>query len=343
MDNPILSMQSFGSRQVYVQVQRMQFKGKSIYNLLKMSWREDPSISVEPWQILDYEKLSEDELLSRLKELNIFLTKDTFLLYAENCDTPEELLECLWVYEEDLIGQDKAYLVLFELWKRWLPEKQTLSIFCDALDSLISLYDEGLLEDEEPLQMALTELEDILDQSVDQGAQPQEIFMAIMGYMAHDLEEFLYDYTLDLMDHNNELYASEIIDGISPYVLDGKWFDLLKLRFFSLTNSPETATFAARIFEEAKEEPDFSFLLELGKFLAHEEDLSMFVECVKEALSFIEEKEDLIEVLMLIEEAFVYLDQEEKIFEIDREKEKISSLSLLEGVKVVDKLLLEFK
>lgn len=301
----------------------MQFKGRSLYNLLKVSLKEDPSIKTESWQIRDYRELSVEELLKLLGEIGISLSQETFLLYAENCDTPEDLLETLWVDESDLVGQDKAYLVLFELWRRWVPEKQSLSIFCDELDHLILLYDDGLLDNEERLQIALGELEDILDESIDHGADAQEIFQSVMRYMAHDLEQFLYDYILDLMDASNELYASELIDGMSPYVAERKWFDLLKARLFSLSNSPETAIFVSRLLEQAEEEPDVPFLMEVAHFLISWEDTSLFLECVRMLAPFIQEEEDLVEVLKIIATFYQTLDKEDEAQKIEKYLERM--------------------
>ena len=319
----------------------MQFKGRSLYNLLKISLKEDPTIKVEPWQIENYRRLSFEDLLSRLQKLGISLTTESFLLYAENCDTPEDLLECLWVDESDLVGQDKVYLLLFELWRRLVSEKQSLSVFCDELDELIQLYDDGLVEDEEPLQKALEELEDILDQSIDQGADPQEIFASVMGYMAHDVEQFLYDYILDLMESSNELYASELIDGMSPYVSERKWFDLLKARLFSLSNSPETFVLLSRILEQEEDAPDLEFLIELGEFVIQLEDIALFSKACKMMLPLIQTEEDLMEVLELLVSCCRYLDKESLTDKVEKYMEKRGKESVQEGVTMITKFLSE--
>ena len=145
----------------------MEFKGRALYNLLKSSVKEDSSIRAEPWQILDYRSLSEEDLLQKLAKLGLNLTKENFFLYAENCHSPEELVECLWVQESDVIGQEKTYLILFELWRRYLPNRQSLSIFCDELDSLISDFDDGVYMEDEKWQDVLSELEDILDKKIE--------------------------------------------------------------------------------------------------------------------------------------------------------------------------------
>lgn len=321
----------------------MEFKGRSIYNLLKISLKEDPKIQAEPWQVRDYRKLSEEDLIFLLKDLRISLTRESFLLYAETCDTPEDLLDFLWLDEEDIEGQEKAYLALFELWRRWLPQKQSLSVFCDELDELISAYDEDRLEDEEKLQMALSELEDILDQGVDHGADPQEIFQSVMRYMAHDLEEFLYDYIVDLMNASNETYASELIDGMGPYVVEKKWFDLLKARLFSLENSPETSIFVARVLEQTEEDPDIEFLLEMASFLVQREDLSLFLDCIERSLPLVEEKEDVQEILKLISEVFLYMDKENQVAKVSGLMEKFPFWTKEQGIESVQKFLSDLK
>ncbi len=323
----------------------MQFKGRSLYNLLKISLKEDSTIQVEPWQVQNYREMSSEDLLNRLQKLGVSLTEEAFLIYAESCDTPEELLECLWVNEEDLVGQDKTYLILFELWRRWASEKKSLSVFCDELDELILLYDENLLENEEALQKALIELEDVLDQGVDQGANPQEVFQSVMGYMAHDVEQFLYDYVLDLMEKSDDLYASELVEGMSPYVAERKWFDLLKARLFAVSNSPETKSFILRILDQVEEEPDLVFLIELASFLIQIEEDALFLKTIELILPLLQEKEDLLEVLNLILSFFRYLDKEstaEKVEKHMKEKENDSSQTTPEDIIRIKKFLSEF-
>lgn len=211
----------------------MEFKGRSFYNLLRINLKEDPSLHVEPWQVADYRLFSVEEILEELRVLKVPLTQEAFFLYAESCESPEDLLECLWIDEDKEEEQEKVYLLLFELWRRWATDKRSLSIFCDELDEQIFLYDEGHLEEEESLQKALNMLEDLLDQGVDEGVLPKEIFKMISFYLAHDVEQFLYDYIVDLIEKENEVYASELIDGMISYVSEKKWFDLLRLVFFA--------------------------------------------------------------------------------------------------------------
>src|SRR5262245_463375 len=140
----------------------MSTKGRALFNLIRTSWLEDPTLSVEPWQVEDLRAVPLQEVLDRLGKFNIHLTQESFEGFAENSDSPEELTEMLWVGEEDPERYDQAYLLLFELWRRLLPQRASLSVFCDELDRLIDLYDQDLLENEEALQDGFAELERLL-------------------------------------------------------------------------------------------------------------------------------------------------------------------------------------
>ena len=141
----------------------MELKGKALFNLLKISSQEEKPLEIQPWQVENLKKLAIEELFSRLKKMSLMLDESSFYLYAENCETPEELVECLCCDEESAQRYDQVYLIVFELWRRLIKEKFCLSIFCDELDHWIELYDAEKLEDEEPLQKCLSFLEDILD------------------------------------------------------------------------------------------------------------------------------------------------------------------------------------
>lgn len=259
-------------------------QAKALYNLLRYNWLSDKNLEVEPWQVEDQRQLSTEELFSRLEELEVHLEEKSFLLYAENCGTPEELIECLWVKDEDTAEFDKAYLLIFELWRRFLPEKQSLSLFCDELDYRIALYDQDALEDDEPVQASLQELEDILDENVDHGEDPHRVFAAVSTYCAHDLESFLYDFVIDQIDAENDMYASELVEGFYEYVADQKWFDFLRAILFSLTNVEEAQVMLRRLLDQLQEEPDFDLLLEIADYLVHRGDISLFMQTVKQAV-----------------------------------------------------------
>ncbi|MES2198862.1 MAG: hypothetical protein V4489_01670 [Chlamydiota bacterium] len=275
----------------------MEFKGRALYNILQISVKEDSSIRAEPWQILDYRSLSEEELLQRLYKLHPSLNKENFFLYAETCQSPEELVECLWLQEEDLVGQEKTYLLLFEFWRRCLPGRQSLSIFCDELDALISQFDEGVDMEDEKWHVILSELEDILDRNTDLKTDPKEIFTSILQYTAHDIERFLYDYIFELIEEENEILATSLIEAFDDYVLEKKWLSLLRARLLSSSRIDVWTGIIHRLLEEEEENPNLPFLMEVFSLLKEQDDAPLFFKCIKQILPIIKPDSDLQELL----------------------------------------------
>ena len=130
----------------------MELPRKVLYNLLRSNWLMDPELDVSYWQVEDYRTLSLDSLFRRLAKQHIQLDLSSFIAYAENYNTPEELTEDITEnFDDSIEEQDKVYLQIFELWRRLVPEKLCLSIFCDELDYLMNLYDNGEMENTEGL------------------------------------------------------------------------------------------------------------------------------------------------------------------------------------------------
>ena len=310
----------------------MELKGKALYNLLKTNALDSPqsfvASSPKEWQLEDLRALPDTALLERLKQLKLNFDKSSFLLYAEEADSPEDLIDLVWVDEDDDEGHDRAYLVLFELWRRLLPHKQCLSIFCDQLDFLIDAYDRAILEDDEPLEDALCTLEDILDDACDeQGVSPQEVFDEISLYCAHDVESFLYDYILAQIEGEDDLYASELIDSFYEYISDKKWFDFLRARLFFSTHSEESNILIERLLEQLKEEPDVDLMLQIVDGLVHYGDIRLFPYAVKQALSLLKTEKDFRKLLTMSAEYYRCLDKEKEEKEISSLLEKRSHFS----------------
>lgn len=316
----------------------MNFNGKALYNLLKVNWKKNPSMKVESWQVEDYRSLPAETIFSRLNNLEIVLNEEHFRLHATNCDTPEELVDYLWTKGEDPVLQDQAYLLLFELWRRLLPERRSLSIFCDTLDDLIERYSENPHQMDEEVQMMLHNLEDVLDENVDLGGEPKEVFRLIEESSAHDVESFLYEYIAIQIEENNALYASELLDGFYGYIKDPKWFDFLRARLFVLTNSEEAALMIERILEQLEEIPDVDLLFEIISYLATEGEYPLFAKAVNQAIPFIETEEDLSDLLGLVSEYYRRLDQDEKVEAITRFLNR-THINLLEDSKAISQFL----
>ncbi|MES2273831.1 MAG: hypothetical protein V4487_06530 [Chlamydiota bacterium] len=301
---------------------------KALYNLLRLNAAEDQTLAAKPWAIEDLRAIPQSELFSRLAKKDIRLDKGGFIVFAENCDTPEELADLLLPDEVDEESYDALYLVIFELWRRLLPEKQSLSIFCDELDCQIAYFDEDREVSDEPLQDALSNLLEILDENADAGVEPHNVFAAISEYCAHDLESFIYDYIADLLDCGNPTYAEELIEGFSPYLREPASFDFLKARLVSFTDTPHANRLIRKILENENALPE---LIEILAFLAENGDHDLFVSTVKKIFPFLKTEEEFLELLEIAGDYYRRLDQdgvEQSILKLIKKREnRVGSLS----------------
>lgn len=288
-------------------IREIMLQTKALYNLLRLNAAEDSSVKADPWALEDFRALSLEELFSRLENYKVQLNKSAFHQFADSCDTPEELADLLLPDEVSEKKRDPFYLIIFELWRRLLPEKQSLSIFCDELDHRIALYDQGHLESDELIQDALANLLEVLDENADSGADPEDIFTAICDYCAHDLESFLYDYIADLLDSGNSLYASELIEGFSPYVTEPLWFDFLRVRLLAFTDIGDANLAMHRLLEGELELP---LLLEMIRFLSANGEHELFSLAVKKALPLIASHEEWTDVMAMVADYYRRLDED---------------------------------
>ncbi|HEV3269342.1 MAG TPA: hypothetical protein VGZ69_01685 [Candidatus Rhabdochlamydia sp.] len=288
----------------------MQLRGKSLYNLLRVKHNNNPKAQVFSWQIEDLRGLTLATLFTRLGKLGIFFDEVSFIEQAQQFDNPEELTEHIWTKDEE--GQAKCYLLLFELWRRLLPENPPISLFCDQLDCLIEAYDRGSLVEIDQLQEALESLEDILDNAVDKEGSAEEVFLYVCSYSAHDLESFILDYIADQMIEENYVGASELLDGFSSYVIHKKRFEALRICLFLSTDTPSASLMFDRFLEYLQEEPDFESLLILMDYLVYRGNREIFFKVVKQALLSMQIEEQFQDVLEMMAEYYHYMDLEEE-------------------------------
>lgn len=304
---------------------------KALYNSLLQYWKQNPDFDVEEWQVVDYRSLPLKDLFERLSELDFHLNKDSFVAFAQEYDTPEELAENLVEEDESEENEDdrkrltdQLFLLVFELWRRLLPERRTLSILCDDLDNIISAYDENNLEQSELVESVLANLVQVVEDNSDNGLDPSEIFQSISEGCANDLESFLYDYIADLEDEENFSYAKELVEVFSKWVSDAKWFQFLEARILA-KEDPE----AAHVLIEQLinlEEDDFTFYLEILALLTQEGDEKTFEKVLRRLLNLATLQEDFVEILYICQDYFHFLDresEEENVANLLEQNEKI--------------------
>ena len=124
-------------------ISEIMLQTKALYNLLRLNASEDPSLKADSWALEDLRALPMEELFSRLKPFQVQFDRRAFTQFSEQCDTPEDLCDILLPDDADDESSDPFYLLIFELWRRLIPEKQSLSIFCDELYDRFALYYQG--------------------------------------------------------------------------------------------------------------------------------------------------------------------------------------------------------
>lgn len=280
---------------------------KAIYNLLRLKKGEGKEISADSWALEDLRIVSLENLFLRLLSFGVHLDKEGFFHFAEECDTPEELFDLLYPETLEEKQRDALYLLVFELWRRLLPEKPSLSIFCDELDHRLTLYEEGLLESDELIQDGLANLLEILEENLDAGIEAKEVFRCISSYFAHDLEDFLFEYISELLDAELSIYAAELIEAFFPFIQEEKNFAFLKARLLSFSDIHMANEAIEALL---KEDVDSFLLFEMIQFLSAAGEHELFKKAVKKALKKIETQEELFEILRWTCDYFRRLDEE---------------------------------
>lgn len=291
----------------------MEIERRALYNLMRMNWLADSSMSVEPWQVEDYRHLPAAQIFESLSQQGLHLDKEHFLSLTDEVDTPEELSALLLddvEPEPEPALYDRVYLLLFELWRRYAADKPCLSIFCDELDHQMHLYDTVKREGDEAIQDAISNLQIILDENTDKGADPHDVFKLITSNCAHDLESFLYDYISDQLDNGNEAYASDLLDGFKVYVSDVRWFEFLQTRLMMLSPKSDDSRHLERLIDHYGDDRDLEFNLELLAFMVKAGNREIFAKLVKKTLPLVEVERDLLDLLDICADFYHFLDME---------------------------------
>jgi len=271
----------------------MEINRRALYNSLRANWMLNSSLAVEPWQIEDYRSIPLEELFLRLMNHGLHLEKISFCAFADLVDSPEELTESLTAdFEMDEKSLDQIYLLIFELWRRLVVERPSLTIFCDEIDHQIYLYDSGQIHNEEAIQDALANLQIILDENVDEGTDPLEAFEYMNEACANDLESFLLDYISEQIDNDHLSYASDLIEGFGAYVHHIKWFELLRARVLAFSEPEEANHIIQGLIEDIAKENDLEFILEVLSYFVRSGDEQTFKQLVKKAGSLLQTEDD---------------------------------------------------
>lgn len=286
---------------------------RALYNLLRMNWINEPTLSVELWQVEDYRQLPLSGLFSRLESFRIDLDRMSFVAFADECDSPEELTEYLIGSNEiSTTEEDQIYLLVFELWRRLMSEKPSLSVVCNELDYYIYLYDQQQLDNPLALQDALTHFIYALNENADQGVSPQEVMELISIHCAHDIKTFLYDFICEQIAEDNEIYARELLDHFDLYLGKNKWFKLIFLRLCEPINGKIGRKIVGEIIEEHLKEDDLDYNLEFLSMMIEMGDDVIFRLVAKMSFSLLKTEENFCDLLEIVIDYFQRIDEEKK-------------------------------
>ena len=295
----------------------MDIQKRALYNSLRMNWLLDPSLKVDSWQVENYREMSIPFILSALEKFNIRFTKELFAAFAEDFDSPEELVEeILSEGEFNPEDEDHIYLLFFELWRRIETDKPCLSVFCDELDYQIFLFDNHKTQNPEDIEDSISNLHVILNENIDNGCDPLEILQFINQGCANDIEAFLYDYIEEQIENQNFSYAIELIDNFIDFVDEEKWFDLLQVRVLSHTDPEGASILIEQLVKEAEDEDDLEFNLEVLAEMVKDGNIEIFISLLINTSELLETEENFQDLLTICIDYYGCRDlenQEEKL------------------------------
>ncbi len=203
----------------------MLFSGRAYYNILILNKLREGKFTDAKWDCLDYRQMALSEIFFSLEKLGIYFTTDSFVSFCIEIDTPEELVDKL-IYENGE-GKRKIYLLVFELWRRLLPEKKTVSIVCDELDHTIAIYEDH--QADAKLYEGLLAVLEILHRNAQFSDAPRELFKRLTLYIAHDLENVISTYIESKIGGPEEEKIITLLNAFIPFVEEERALKLIKL------------------------------------------------------------------------------------------------------------------
>ncbi len=283
----------------------MEITTKALYNALRLHAIDEPQAEIDSWKTQDLRLSDISALFDQLKKKGICVDRQTFIAYANEYDTPEELVEAIIPEElDESEDRDYVYLIVFELWRRFVPEKQSISLITDELDYQIYLYDNEALESFEPLDDAIACLYEVLEENADLGVAPKDAFAAILEYSAHDIFTFLYDYISELIELEQYVYAQDLVERFFPFIEDKKWFEFLHAQLIAVKEPKACLADIKKIAQENQKDSDIQLFLDMLAFLCKFHSKELFCQIAKDVLKQDLDEDDLQEFLFLSKEFF---------------------------------------
>jgi hypothetical protein len=271
----------------------MLFSGRGYYNLLWLQRLRGLPANGEVWESLDYRTLTLSKLWTSLSKLSLYFNQETFAAFCAPLDSPEELIQILMPHESE--EKNKVYLLVFELWRRLLPDKESVSIFADQLDRKIAAYER--YRDDSDLLLELNKAVEILESNTITEEATEEIFERLCLYVAHDLESVIYTYIeSSLIDKPGDCCLL-LIDHFMPYVKDKCRLQFLKLKSIPVNFVEEREQLAHYLINALEESMNISLSISLLFYLIDRGDKELFAELFSSAIGHVTEEKVLVKLL----------------------------------------------
>ncbi|MEM8629305.1 MAG: hypothetical protein AAGF04_04475 [Chlamydiota bacterium] len=322
---------------------------KAAHNLFLLQAREEtPPALVSYMKAIqaffpreDFRTFSENELFSRLASIGAPLDKEQFLHLAKQTRNPEELTQRLLLQQKPPPLFSPTYLLIFELWRRFLPERRPHALFFDELDRQIFLYYQDK-EAKQELQQHITSFLNRLTEERNKGKTAHEARAFLDPYLAHYFDHFFYDYLADLIDADSCDDAERLLHVFSPYLWEGLWFDFLFLRILSAQESPQFSTKLHALIEELQVHRDRELQLALLEFMQERQDPTSFLFLVEKSTLLLQKEEDFLELVKVVQEYYCRMEKKELEERLSCLLEKRKGYSLKKSFAKKDPDLQEF-
>lgn len=271
---------------------------KALYNALVMIPHHTKPLSpIKSWERKERRTSSLEDLFQEVKELGVELDSKQFYQWSSDCETPEELVELL-AESDDLKKLDHLYLVLFELWRRLSPEKRSLSIVADDIDHLIFAFDQEQEVEDVEVESLITEWCLLIDSLKDSGFTRQEAFQTIEPFFAHNVQEFIVDFLLEVVQREDPSFAIHMLDKVRSYCLrDSLWIKFIELQLaLREENVVEVRKKLGELVSSVliNKSSDVELTLALAEIACELKKGELLVRLIETVLPHLEEKEDLL-------------------------------------------------
>lgn len=212
---------------------------KALYNSLRMMGRRMKLSPQDSWKVADWRGRESTALFNELKEMGVVLDPPLFYQWAAHCETPEDLFDFLFMEEGEESAEweeerkDHLYLLLFELWRRLVPEKRSLSLVADEIDHVLFAFDSGKEMVDEEMENALEEWVRLLNRLHDEeGLSAKEALHAIEPHFAHSVPDCIIDFLLDVSERGESERYGPLFEKVRPFLtLEPLWAKIVELRF----------------------------------------------------------------------------------------------------------------